>query len=80
MEKRDIFLEFAYKFDINIDDIKDNSRFAEDLNLDSIDLVEGLMEIEFKYDIQVPDDKIADLKTAGEFAEVIINIIEERGE
>ncbi len=80
MKKRDIFLEFAYKFNINIDDIKDNSRFAEDLNLDSIDLVDALMEIESKYDIQVPDNKIADLKTVGEFAEVIIKLIEERGE
>ncbi len=48
MKKRDIFLEFSHKFNINIDDIKDNSRFAEDLNLDSIDLVDALMEIELK--------------------------------
>ncbi len=72
MNKEDIIKEIATKFDLDIANIKEDSRFVEDLNLDSIDLVETLMDIEEEHQIQIPDEKVVEIKTIGEFVQVIL--------
>ncbi len=72
MNREEIIKEIADKFNLDIKTIKDDSRFVEDLNLDSIDLVETLMDIEEEHNIQIPDEKVVEIKTIGEFVKVIL--------
>ena len=46
--------------------IKDDARFIEDLNADSLDTVELIMEFEEEFNIEIPDDDAEKLKTVGE--------------
>ena len=46
--------------------IKNESRFIEDLNADSLDTVELIMEFEEEFNIEIPDDDAESLKTVGE--------------
>lgn len=49
--------------DISGDLIKLDSRFEEDLEADSLDIVEMLMLLEEKYDILIPEEEAENLKT-----------------
>jgi acyl carrier protein len=59
------------ELDIDPDRIQDGTRFKEDLEADSLDLVELVMELEDTYGIKVPDDQAARLLTVGQAAEWI---------
>lgn len=49
--------------DISEDLIKLESRFEEDLEADSLDIVEMLMLLEEKYDILIPEEDAEPMKT-----------------
>ncbi len=49
-------------FDVDIDDIKDDSRI-EDLNLDSLERVELILELENEFNISISDEEANDFKT-----------------
>ncbi len=40
--------------------------FIQDLNADSLDLVDLIMEIEDKFEIQIPDEDAEKIKTVGD--------------
>jgi acyl carrier protein len=42
------------------------SRFSEDLDADSLDMVEATMALEEALGIRIADDEVADIKTVGE--------------
>lgn len=60
-------------FHINPDKIKPESDFKEDLDLDSLDFVEVIMDIEDTFDIEIDDSKAAGLTTM----ESMVNLIEQ---
>lgn len=43
--------------------IKADTNFIDDLNLDSLDMVEMMMKMEEEFGIEIPEDKTEDLKT-----------------
>lgn len=47
----------------NIDEIKNESSFMDDLGADSLDLVELVMEFEKGFGITIPDEDSAELTT-----------------
>ena len=51
--------------------IQDNTRFKEDLNADSLHLVELVVELEDTYGIRIPDDEAAKLDTVGKVADFV---------
>lgn len=51
---------------VDPDEVTQEASFIDDLNADSLDLVELIMEIEEKFGIQVPDDAAERIKTVGD--------------
>ncbi len=59
--------------DIEVEEIKVESDLKEDLQADSLDFVELVMELEEEFDFEADEDKLAGLKTVGD----VIKFIEE---
>jgi len=58
------------QLNVNADEVKEESKFVDDLGADSLDVVELVMALEEKFDIEIPDDqaeKIATVKDAMDF-------------
>jgi acyl carrier protein len=51
--------------------IREDTRFKEDLNADSLHLVELVVELEDTYGIRIPDDQAAKLDTVGKVADFV---------
>jgi acyl carrier protein len=52
--------------------IQEDTRFKEDLEADSLDLVELVMELEDSYGIRIPDEEAAKILTVGQAADFIL--------
>ena len=48
------------------------ARFAEDLEADSLDLVELVMALEERFDISVPEDDLEGIATVGDAVELVL--------
>ena len=51
--------------------VTDDTRFKEDLEADSLDLVELVMELEDRYGIRIPDEDAARILTVGQAADFV---------
>ena len=54
------------QLDCNADEIKEDSRFIEDLGADSLDVVELVMALEEEFDIEIPDEDAEGILTVGD--------------
>ena len=52
-------------------EISRNTSFVNDLNADSLDTVELVMELEDEFDMTIPDEEAEKLKTVGEAIDYI---------
>lgn len=48
---------------ISADEVKNDSKFVEDLGADSLDLTELIMAMEEEFDIEIDDDKAQEILT-----------------
>lgn len=76
----DLF-ELARKFlaeqlNINPEDIEMETKF-EDINADSIDIVEMIMALEDSYDVEFPEDDLEDYPTMGELVKALNTYIQQ---
>lgn len=60
------------KKEFNRDDIDEKTRFVEDLQADSVRLLEIVMDVEEEFDIELDDEKLSELKNV----EDVVNEIE----
>ncbi|KIM03739.1 MAG: acyl carrier protein [Sulfurovum sp. AS07-7] len=60
------------QLNVNPDEVKEDSRFVEDLGADSLDVVELVMAIEEKFDIEIKDEEAEKIATVQD----VINFIE----
>ena len=62
----DIRKLIAESLSINLEEIKEDSKFIDDLGADSLDIVELVMAMESKFNIEIPDEDAQKIKTVGE--------------
>jgi acyl carrier protein len=53
-------------------DVSEEKSFTEDLDVDSLSMVEVVVAAEEKFGVKIPDDKVQDLKTVGDAVSYII--------
>ncbi|MCD7921851.1 MAG: acyl carrier protein [Clostridiales bacterium] len=61
----------ADQLSIDEDGITAESRFKEDLDADSLDLFELVMQLEEEYDIEIPTDELETLTTVGSIVDYL---------
>lgn len=54
------------------EEIKEKSLFEDDLEADSLDLVELLLEMERRYGFKVSDEEAAEIVTVGDAVDLIL--------
>jgi acyl carrier protein len=59
------------QFDIEEDDITAETKIADDLGADSLDVVDLLMSIEDEFEIEIPDEEIDNIATVGDLVSYI---------
>jgi acyl carrier protein len=56
----------AEELEVEIEKISETTRFKEDLDADSLDLYELVMEIEDRYGVSVSEEQATRIKTVGD--------------
>jgi acyl carrier protein len=58
---------------VNPDDVAEGKSFTEDLDVDSLSMVEVVVAAEEKFGVKIPDDEVPNLKTVGDAVSYIEN-------
>ncbi|MEX1142099.1 MAG: acyl carrier protein [Thermoleophilaceae bacterium] len=66
----------AEELEIEPGRIGEETRFKEDLEADSLDLVELTVELEDAYGIRIPDDEASRIRTVGQAADFVFAHVE----
>lgn len=61
----------AAQFDVDADSITNDTDIQEDLNADSLDIVDLIMSIEDEFEVEIPDDAVDEVKTVGDLVKYI---------
>ena len=67
----------ADKLSISEDEITVDSSFLEDLNADSLDIVELIMALEDELDMEIPDEDAEGFVTVGDVVKYVKSHVEE---
>lgn len=59
------------QFNIEESDINLETSFMDDLNADSLDLVELIMSLEDEFELEIEDEEVESIKTVGDAVEYI---------
>lgn len=63
MEFEKIQKIIAEEMNLNVEDVKPESRFVEDLAADSLDMIQIVLKLEEEFDIEIPDDAVEQIST-----------------
>ncbi len=61
----------AAQLGVPVESINADTRLIEDLKADSLDVVELVMDLEQRYNIEIPDEELVGLKTVGDILNYI---------
>jgi len=59
---------------VDEDKVTEEARFQEDLETDSLDLVELVMTMEEKFGIKISDEEAGEIKTVGDAVDFVIKV------
>ncbi|TVQ92793.1 MAG: acyl carrier protein [Deltaproteobacteria bacterium] len=62
----------AQNLDVKRDEIQPTSSFIQDLNADSLDIVELVMAIEKEFDLTIPDEEAEKIRTVQDAVDYIV--------
>jgi len=79
IEKRVIEM-IAQQLGVNRDEIKRETNILTDLNADSLDVVELLMELEEEFQIKIPDAEQEKIQTVGQAIDLIERLLQEKAQ
>ncbi|MCU1428436.1 MAG: acpP [Actinomycetia bacterium] len=57
---------------VESDTVTEGARFKEDLDADSLDLVELVMGLEERFDIEVPEEDLEGVTTVGQAVDLVL--------
>jgi acyl carrier protein len=57
--------------DVDPEEVSREKSFVDDLDVDSLSMVEVAMAVEDKFNAKIPDDKLSELKTVGDAVDYI---------
>lgn len=63
--------QFAEVLEIDMDEITEASFFADDLDADSIDLIEVVNRAETRWGVKIDEERIYDIETVGELVALL---------
>ena len=76
MERAEVFEVMREKavemLEVEADQVQEDRSFVDDLQVDSLSLVEYTMDLEDALGVELPEEELADLKTIGQFLDVIM--------
>ena len=67
----DVKKVIAEQLSVDEDKITMDTSLVEDLKADSLDIVEMVMELESEFDVEIPDDELAQMKTVKDVVDYI---------
>ncbi|MGG7324304.1 acyl carrier protein [Clostridium baratii] len=67
----------AEKLSVDPSEITQDASFIDDLNADSLDIVELIMALEDELDMEIPDEDVEGFKIVGDVVEYVKNHVEE---
>jgi len=70
----------AEQMGVDKGEINDQTHFINDLNADSLDTVELVMEFEDEFETSIPDEEAEKIQTVGQAIDYIVAHIEKSGE
>lgn len=77
MSKEEIFNKIrdilAENFEVDKDKITDETNFTSDLDADSIDLVEFILQLEDEFGAEISDEDAEKIKTVGDAVNYVAN-------
>jgi acyl carrier protein len=72
---RDVAVEVL---SVEPDQVTEEARFKEDLEADSLDLVELVMGLEERFDIEVPEEDLEDVASVGQAVTLVLDKVSEK--
>jgi acyl carrier protein len=57
---------------VSPDDVEESKSFTEDLDVDSLSMVEVVVAAEEKFGVKIPDDEVQHLRTVGDAVNYIL--------
>lgn len=58
--------------------IADNAAFVEDLNLDSLSLLEIGVDVDFEFKLGVPEERLQQLRTVQDSVDLVMQVMAEK--
>ncbi|WP_020521439.1 acyl carrier protein [Catelliglobosispora koreensis] len=57
---------------VNPDDVSEEKSFTDDLDVDSLSMVEVVVAAEERFGVKIPDDEVQNLRTVGDAADFVL--------
>lgn len=57
---------------VSSDAVVEEASFKDDLEADSLDLVELVMALEERFEVTIPEDELGDIKTVGQAVDLVV--------
>ena len=73
-----VFQIVSEQMSVDKNELGNETSFVNDLNADSLDTVELVMELEDEFDLTIPDEEAEKLKTVGEAIDYIKKHLEDK--